>query len=160
MQEKPSEELDRVEGHDPLTIAPLIVFPSERYLTVLQNDQAPLGDGHTMGVARQILEALVRPCQWRFGIDDPLHLPQRRKKLAPGLWSAPLLALSLHAEVVLRGCLPQRRQERAPKASAEDADREKEAFGACDPRCAIQRQATRWDETMDVGMMTTTVTIP
>jgi hypothetical protein len=49
MQEKPSEELDRVEGHDPLTIAPLIVFPSERYLTVLQNDQAPLGDGHTMG---------------------------------------------------------------------------------------------------------------
>jgi len=35
MQEKPMEEFDRVEGHGPLPIALLIVFPSERYLAVL-----------------------------------------------------------------------------------------------------------------------------
>jgi len=63
MQEKPSEELDCVEGHGPLPIAPLIVCPSERYLTVLQGNQAPIGDGHAMGIARQILEYLMWTCQ-------------------------------------------------------------------------------------------------
>jgi hypothetical protein len=106
MQEKPSEELDCVEGHGPLPIAPLIVFPSERSLTILQSDQAPIGDGHAMRVACQILEDLMWTCQWGVGIDDPLHLLQRHKELAPGRWSAPPLALALHAEGILRGCLP------------------------------------------------------
>lgn len=72
-----------------------------------------------------------------FGIDDPLHLLQRHKELAPGRWSAPPLALALHAEGILRGCLPQRRQERASKKPAQDADWEEEAFGARGPRRAI-----------------------
>ena len=68
MQEKAPKEFDRVEPHEALAIAPLIVFPSERYLTVLQSEQAPIGDGHAMRVARQILEYLMRTCQRGFGI--------------------------------------------------------------------------------------------
>jgi hypothetical protein len=63
------------------------------------------------------------------------------------------LALPLQAEALLGGRLPQRRQERAPKESAEDAHRQKEALGAWDPRRAIHGQATGWDQAMEVGMM-------
>jgi hypothetical protein len=34
MEEKPSEEFDRVERHEALPIAPLIVLPAERHLPI------------------------------------------------------------------------------------------------------------------------------
>jgi hypothetical protein len=55
--------------------------------------------------------------------------------------------------VLLDSCLPQRGQEGASKQATEDAHREEETFGARDPGAAVQGQATRWDKTMDMGMM-------
>ena len=64
-----------------------------------------------------------------------------------------MLARPLHAEVLLGRRLPQRRKERAPKHSTEDADREEEVLGARDPGGAIQRQPTCRHQAVDVGMM-------
>src|SRR5882672_11241447 len=97
-----------------------------------------------MGVAGEVTEYLLRPGQRRLGVDHPLRLLHGREELAPGWWRTPALALSLQAEAVLGGGLPQRREKRPPEKPAEDADREKEAFGARDPGGAIQRQPSRW----------------
>jgi hypothetical protein len=47
----------------------------------------------------------------------------------------------------------QRGEEGVAEKSAEDTHRQEEALGTRDPRRAIQGQATRWDEAMDMGMM-------
>src|SRR5918911_4558811 len=115
MKEKPSEKFDGLQRHGALPIPPLVVFPPKRHLAVATGQQPPIGDGHPMGVAGEVAEHLLRPSQWRLGVDHPLRLLQGREELAPGRWSTPALALSLEAEAILGSGLPQRRQERPPE---------------------------------------------
>jgi hypothetical protein len=61
MQEKPPEEFDGVERHRALPIPALVVLPPESDLAMFARQQPPIGDGHTMGVAGQIPEHLLRP---------------------------------------------------------------------------------------------------
>jgi hypothetical protein len=137
MQKKAPDEFDRVERHEALAIAALIILPPEGHLAIGTGEEPPIGNGHAMRVAGQVAEDSLRPGQRWFGIDDPLRLLQGREELVPGRGRVPSLALPLQAEALLGGRLPQRRQERAPKESAEDAHRQKEALGAGDPRRAI-----------------------
>ena len=153
MQEKASNEFDRVECHEALTIAALVILPPERHLAIVTGEEAPIRDGHTMRVAGQVAEHQRRPGQRRLGIDHPLRLLHGREELAPGRESAPSLALPLHAETLLGGRLPQRRQEGATEKTAEHAHREEKAFGTWNPCGAIQSQPACWDEAVDVGMM-------
>jgi hypothetical protein len=160
MQEKPPKEFDGVECHGALPIAALVVFPSKRDMAICAGQQAPIGDGHTMRVARQVVEYRLGACEWRLGVDHPLGLGQRRKPLAPGLGYCQRLARALHAEGALRGGLAERSEEGAAEKTTEDAYRQEEALGAGDPRRAIYRQPTCRNQAMEMGMMTTTLTIP
>ena len=153
MEEKPSEACDGVQRHRALPIPPLRVLPSERHLPIGAGEQPPMGDRYPMGVTCQGAEDLVRPGQWGLGVDHPLHALHGQKALVPDRWGGPPLARALHAEGILSGRLPQRRQERAPAETAEETYREKEAFGTWAPGGAIQRQPPCGDQTMDVGMM-------
>lgn len=51
-----------------------IVLPAKAHLVILQGKQAPVGDGHAMSVARQILKYLVWSTKGWFGIDYPFVL--------------------------------------------------------------------------------------
>ena len=139
MQEKAPEELDGVECHRTLPIAPLVILPAEGHLAVVTGQQPPIGDGDAMRVAGEVAEHLLRSGQGGLGVDDPLRLLERPEELVPGRGRTPVLALALHAQALLGGRLPERRQERAPKEPAEDTDREEETFGARDPRPTIER---------------------
>src|SRR4029434_5260426 len=153
MQEKAPNAFDRVKRHEALAIAPLIVFPSERHLPLSTGEESPIGDGHALRIAGQVTPDQLWPGQRGFGVDDPLRLLQAQQELAPDRGGLPALALPLHTEVLLRGRLPQRRQEDTPKHPAEDPHRQEEVLGTGDPRRAIQRQATRGDQAMEMGMM-------
>jgi hypothetical protein len=153
MEEQSSEEFDGVKRHCALSIAPLIVFPSKRDLSIGAGEQPPIRDGHAMRIPGQILEHLVRPCERGLGIDNPLRLLQSREELAPGHRGTPSLALPLHAQALLDGCLPQRRQESASKKPAQDADWQEEAFGTGDPGRAIEGETTSGSQAMDVRMV-------
>ena len=153
MQEKASNEFDRVEGHEALPIASLIILPPECHLTIVTGEEPPIRDGHTMRVAGQGAEYPLRPGQRRLGVDHPLRLLQSREQLAPGSRAAPAVALPLQAQTLLDSGLPQRGQERAPKQPAEDTHGQEEALGTGDPRRAIQRETSRGDQAMDVRMM-------
>lgn len=153
MQEKPAEACDGVEGHRTLPIAARGILPSARHLAMSPGEEAPIGDGHARRGAGEGAEPLLRPSQWGRGGDDPLHLRHGREALLPSRGGTPALALSLHAEALLRRRLPPRRADRAPQQPTQDTHREKEAFGARDPRGAVQRQPPRRHEAMEVGMM-------
>ena len=48
------------------------VSPGERNLSVLERDQAIVGNGHSMGVAADIFENLLRPAEWGFAVNNPV----------------------------------------------------------------------------------------
>ena len=74
MEEKPSEEFDGIQGHRPLPVAALIVFPPKRHLALLESQEAASRDGDTMRVARQIPEHGLGASHRGLRIDDPRHL--------------------------------------------------------------------------------------
>ena len=153
MQKKAPDEFDRVERHEALAIAALIILPPEGHLAILTGEEPPIRDGHPMRVAGQVTQAQLWPGQRGLRVDHPFHLLQAHQELAPDNGSLPALALPLHTEVLLRGRLPQRRQEGTPKQPAEDPHRQEEVLGTGNPCRAIQRQATRGEQAMDMGMM-------
>jgi hypothetical protein len=151
MQEKAPKKFDRVERHEALAIASLVILPPERHLTIITSEEPPIGDGHPMRVAGQVAQNPLWSGQWRLGIDHPLRLLQGPQELGPLCGRVP--SLVLQAETLLGGRLLQPCQERAAKYPTEDTDREKEALATGDPGGAIQRESPGWDQAMDVGMM-------
>ena len=61
MQEKASNEFDRVEGHEALTITSLVILPPERHLTIVTGKEPPIRNGHTMRVAGQVAQDPLWP---------------------------------------------------------------------------------------------------
>ena len=59
VEQEAAQELHGVERHRAEAVAPLIVFPAEGDLAVLQSDQAPVGDSHTMGIAGKVLQDVL-----------------------------------------------------------------------------------------------------
>src|SRR5271170_4044513 len=53
-------ELGRFQRHDGGLAGALIVPPAEAHVAILQGGEAPVGDGHAVSLARQILEHLLR----------------------------------------------------------------------------------------------------
>ena len=48
------------------------VSPCEGNFSVLERNQAMVGNGHSMGVAAEIFEALLRPAEWALAVNDPM----------------------------------------------------------------------------------------
>jgi hypothetical protein len=78
VQEKAPDELVRVKPHRLPTARAVdaIVFPAERDAGVVSCNEAAVGDGDTVGVPGKIAQHLLRSCERRLAIDDPLDAPQ------------------------------------------------------------------------------------
>lgn len=48
------------------------VPPGERNFSVLERDQAMVGNGHSMGVAADIFENLLRSAKWGLAVNNPM----------------------------------------------------------------------------------------
>ena len=71
MQEKAADELVRWQGQGLDAIALASVAEGKAHLPVMHSDDTVGGDGHTVGVAPEIVEHLLRSCQRPLGIDNP-----------------------------------------------------------------------------------------
>ena len=71
MQEKAADELVCWQGHGLDAIALASVAEGKAHLTVVDIDDAVVGDGHAVGVAPEIVEHLLRSCHGALGIDHP-----------------------------------------------------------------------------------------
>ena len=48
------------------------VSPCEGNFSVLERNQAMVGNGHSMGVAAEIFENLLTPAEWGFAVNHPI----------------------------------------------------------------------------------------
>jgi hypothetical protein len=82
MHQEAANELACIERHHPvvsLGAIKAIILPLEGDALVVGRDQAAVGDGDAVGVARKIAQDLLRSPEWTLGIDDPVFVVQRSK---------------------------------------------------------------------------------
>src|SRR6516225_6298549 len=87
MHQEAADELARVERHHPvvsLGAVKAIILPLEGDALVVGRDQAAVGDGDAVGVARKIAQDFLRAPEWTLGIDDPVFVAQRCQIIREG----------------------------------------------------------------------------
>ena len=77
------------------------VSPGERNFSVLERDQAMVGNGHSMSVATEILENLHRPAEWAFAVNDPMVAVEIANEGMKRLRIGKVLQLSVKADFPL-----------------------------------------------------------
>jgi hypothetical protein len=159
-QETTPHELDRVEGHRPLAGAMGVIFPREGELPRVERPQAMMRNRHAMGRARQRFPHVGRAAQRRFGIAPPRSVRERGQELLPRLGGSQRMPVARQRQAALRMILAEPGQEETPKHPTQHADWEEEGGAARQPLGPIRGQSTSGNHTVEMGMMTTTVTIP
>ena len=89
MHQEAADELAWVERHHPvvsLSAVKAIILPLEGDAVVVGRDQAAVGDGDAVGVARKIAQDFLRSTEWTLGIDDPVFVAQRCQISREGFW--------------------------------------------------------------------------
>lgn len=73
MKQEAADELVRGERHDLLTVGAFtaVILVAERDACAVEGDQAAVGDGDPVGIARQIGEDGFGPGERRLRIDNP-----------------------------------------------------------------------------------------
>jgi len=74
VEQESTDELDSIQSRFFDLVTVLGVAPLESNDSICQTDQPAVGDGYSVCVARKIFEDVLRPSEWRFGVDDPLLL--------------------------------------------------------------------------------------
>ena len=73
-------------SHYFLLAAMRIVFPAKRHSIILKGDESMVGDRDAMGIARQVVQNMLRTAERRLGVDDPVLLEKLSQKPAEATW--------------------------------------------------------------------------
>src|SRR5882672_4740935 len=81
MHQEAADELVGIERHHPVSLPTFeaVILPLEGDALVIERDQAAVGDGDAMGVAREIAQDFCGSPEWAFAVDHPLAVTQRRQ---------------------------------------------------------------------------------
>lgn len=84
-QEAPDKLVGR-QTHDLSLFASFdaVVLPAECHGAGISADQSAVRDRHPMSISAEIGKHGLRPSEWRFGIDDPVDLAERRHPFGEG----------------------------------------------------------------------------
>jgi len=74
------------------------VSPGECNFSVLERDQAMVGNGHSMGVAAEIFENLLWPAEWAFAVNNPMVAVEVANEGMKGLRIRKMLQFSVEAD--------------------------------------------------------------
>jgi hypothetical protein len=152
MEQEAADELGGTQGHRLGAAAIFRVSPTKTNLTLLEPEEAAVGDGHTMRVAGQILQHMFGPAKRRFCVDHPVgsvHSLQPTFK-ASGIREISEAPAELDSSVGIG--FSQRGQKPTSEAAAQDSHGQEKVRAAIDPSRSIQRDPSGWDHTMDMGM--------
>ncbi len=81
MDQEAADELAGCERHHLVALAAFdpVVLPLEGDVLVVERDQAAVGDGDAMSVAREIAQHFLGSAEWAFAIDHPFAVAQWRQ---------------------------------------------------------------------------------
>jgi len=144
MHQEAADEFACIERHHPvvsLGAVKAIILPLEGDALVVDRDQAAVGDGDAVGVARKIAQDLLRSPEWTLGIDDPVFVAQRCQISREGFWTGQRHVLA--EELQLSGTMSGSKlfQDESSKQTRENLHGEKEVGPAGDPASPVQRDA-------------------
>jgi hypothetical protein len=160
MEHQTPQELHGLEREGTQAVATLVILVAKSHLAVLQRDEPGVGDGHTVSIAGQVLEDVLGPLEGLLRVDHPFFAAQVGEELVPGRGLSEVPTAPQQGELALRVGLLQTREVEAPEAPREDADGQEEVRPTRDPLGPVGRQPPGGEDTMQMGMITTPVTIP
>jgi hypothetical protein len=76
--EEESDELGGGDGHHFGLAGVAVILPLEGDPVVFEGQQTAVGDGHTMGVAAEVLQHVWRTTKGGLGVDHPFFVMERR----------------------------------------------------------------------------------
>ena len=100
MEQESAQKLVGRDGCELLLATMGVISPEEGNMAIAKTHEAMVRDGHAMRVASQIVQHLIRPAEWRLGIDDPVLAEQLSKEPAEGLRVRYLLEGAVELELV------------------------------------------------------------
>src|SRR5262245_57596135 len=119
-----------------------------------------IGDGNAMGVTGQILQDMVCPAKGWFGIHDPILLKQGSEKSPEVHFIRQRQTFTKEAELPGFEGSAQSIAELAAEHSAQHLHGEEEVGAARNPAATIHRQPASRHDTVNMGMLVNTLTIP
>jgi hypothetical protein len=139
MQQEAAHELRHREGHAPIAATALgpVVLELEGDAFLIVCDQPAVGDGHAVGVARQIGEHRLRSGEGALGIDHPVAVAQRLQERGErfGLCQRLVLAEELELTGPVGGI--ELLAEEPPEQPREHPHGQEEAAPAGNPTFAV-----------------------
>ena len=127
-----------------------VVAPAEADLTVLDGEEAVVGDGDAVGVLAEVVEDLVGAGEGGLGVDDPLGLAEGLEVAGEGVGVIERGEGVAELEPAgAKGLLEQFEEETAEQAG-QDPDGEEEAGAAGDPAVTIGSDAAAGDDAVQV----------
>ena len=162
VQQKSADELVRMQRHLLITrsaFAP-IILPLEGDAGVVELEQATVGDGDAMGIAREKAQHLFRTAERALGIDDPFGHAYRCQIAREGLRIRQRCMLA--KELQLSGSMRRSEflQNQPSKQRRQHLHGEEEVGTAGNPTGAVKREPAAGHDHVDMGMMAPTPTIP
>jgi hypothetical protein len=127
MEEKTPEKLSGRDGHQPLLILVSRVAPPERDLSVMDRDEAVIGNRHPVRVAAEVAQNVFSSAKGPFAVDDPLVAVCLPDQTPEDLRSAKWLQRTVEAEPSPAECLFERSGEFSSEDFLQDSDRQQES---------------------------------
>jgi len=109
-------------------------------------------DGYAVGITAEVVEHILRTTERWFGVDDPMFSKQWPEPRGEGL------RVSEWCQIAGKVQLPSLKSQLEPvdelsaKYPPEHMDGEKESRVGWNPAGVIEREPTRWDDAVDMGM--------
>ena len=154
VQQKAPDELLGRQRHLSLLAAVGVVPPAKRDLAVLHADEPMVGDGHPVGIARQVVQDMLRPAKRLLHIDHPLVLMERVQESRERARLGQPCQRAVERELLPAEEPFQAIRELSPEHLAEDVFGQKEAaaFGP-HPSSAARGKAPGRHNAMNVRMV-------
>jgi len=153
VEKEPPDELGGFEAKYSQALAPGVILVAESDSGCLQGEEAVVGDGHTVGVASQVLEDRVGPAEGGLGVDDPLRASGLGEESGEGGAMSQGLKRSMEAEPSVLEDLVEEGQEFAAEEAAQHPDGKEEVRGRRYPLRPVGGQAASGHNAVYVRMV-------
>jgi len=153
MQQEAADEFVGLKRHGLRCAGVFTVFPPEGHVTVVEVDQPVVRDGHTVGVAAQIVEYVSGAAEGRLPIDDPLGLCGGREKGGERLRVGERFKLAVEMQCAGVEGMAQLREEQTPEQPREYPYGQEETGATGDPVFAVRGNAAAWYHAVHVRMV-------
>ena len=128
------------------------IAPAEGDLSIGERDQSVVGDGHTVGVAAQIVHHIFRATEGTFQIDHPILSIEWPQPSGEGLGLRQKLQVSVEVELAILKGLLESVDELAAKNFLQHFLGKEVVVPGTNPAGVIEREATGRNDTMDMRM--------